>query len=113
MKHKVIKSSQIKETNFGFIKVKQLLNQATVPNMSLAIVKINGVNKKIVNRSSDALYYVLEGSGTFNISGEEAEVEKGDLVFIPKGSAYFDQGKMTLLAFNNPRFEADKIDYLD
>lgn len=113
MKYKVIKSSQVKEDDFGFIKVKQLLNQEDVPNMSLAVVKIDGINKKIINHSSDALYYVLEGNGTFNVNDEEMNLEKGDLIFIPKGSAYFDKGKMTLLSFNNPRFEMDKVDYLD
>lgn len=113
MKHIIVKSSQISEKDFGFIKVKQLLNQEDIPNISFALIEIDGKNKKVINRSSDALYFVLEGTGSFDINNEEVAVEKGDLIFIPKGSAYFDKGKMTLISLNNPRFDIAKVDYLD
>ena len=113
MKYKVIKSSEVEEKDFGYIKVKQLLNQEDIDNVSVSIVKIDGKNKKIINKSSDAFYYVLDGSGSFNIDGEEITVEVGDLVFISKGTTYFDTGKMTMLSFNNPRFNRNAIKYLD
>ena len=113
MKYKVIKSSEVEEKDFGHIKVKQLLNQEDIGNVSVAIVKIDGTNNKVINKRSDALYYVLEGSGSFNIDGDEIPVSVGDLVFIAKGTAYFDKGKLILLSFNNPRFDKDFIDYLD
>ena len=49
-----------------------------------------GTNKKVINKRSDALYYILEGKGEFNIDGENITVSVGDLVFIPKGTPYFD-----------------------
>jgi len=113
MKYKVIKSSKIAEQDFGHIKVKQLLNQDGIDNISVAIVKIDGINKKVVNKRSDALYYVLKGNGSFNINGETVSVSVGDLVFIPKGTAYFDKGNLTLLSFNNPRFDKKFVDYLN
>lgn len=113
MKYKVIKSSEIEEKDFGYIKVKQLLNQEDIDNISVSIVKIDGKNKKIINESSDAVYYVLEGSGAFNIDGDEVSVEIEDLVFIPKGTLYFDTGKMIMLSINSPRFNRDTIKYLD
>ncbi len=113
MKYKVIKSKEIAEQDFGYIKVKQLLNQKDVDNVSAALVKINGTNKKVINKRSDALYYVIEGNGSFNIDGEELPVEAGDFVYIPKGTPYFDKGNLVMLGFNNPRFDKDFVDYLD
>jgi len=112
MKYKIIKSSEVDEQDFGYIKVKQLLNQEDIDNVSLAVIKIDGTNKKVVNRRGDALYYVLQGNGEFNIDGEKVPVTTGDLVFIPKGTPYFDKGKLTMLSFNNPRFNKESIDYL-
>ena len=112
MKYKVIKSSKVEEKDFGHIKVRQLLNQENLDNVSVAIVKISGTNKKVVNKRSDTLYYVLEGKGEFNIDDEIIPVSVGDLVFIRKGTPYFDKGKLTLLSFNNPRFNKDFVDYL-
>lgn len=97
----------------GFIKVKKLLNEDDISNLSVSVVKIDGVNKKIINTKSDAAYFIIEGNGFFNIDGEEIVVEKGDLVFIRMGSAYFDKGKLTMLAINNPKYDQSAIKYLD
>jgi mannose-6-phosphate isomerase-like protein (cupin superfamily) len=37
-------------------------------------------------KESSEVYYILEGSGVINVEGEEAEVRKGQAVFIPPGS---------------------------
>lgn len=37
-------------------------------------------------KESSEVYYILEGSGVMNIEGEEAEVRRGQAVFIPPGS---------------------------
>lgn len=113
MKYKLIKGNQIEEIDRGFIKVKKLLNEDDIINLSVSIVKIDGINKRIINPKSDAVYFVIEGNGFFNIDGEEIVVEKGDLVFIKKGSAYFDRGKLTMLAINSPRYDQSVIKYLD
>ena len=36
-------------------------------------------------KESSEVYYILEGSGVMNIEGEEAEVRRGQAVFIPPG----------------------------
>lgn len=113
MKYKLVRSSEVKDDDLGFIKIKTLLNSEDVPNMSAAIVRIDGVNKKAVNTVSDTLYYVLQGEGVFTIEGEEMGVAQGDLVLVPKGSVYFDKGAMTLLAVAHPRFSADDVEYLE
>ena len=95
------------------MKMRKVGKSGDISNLSVSVVKIDGVNKKIINTKSDAVYYMIEGNGFFNIDGEEIEVGKGDLVFIKKGSAYFDKGKLTMLAINNPRYDQLAIKYLD
>ncbi|MEK7065953.1 MAG: cupin domain-containing protein, partial [Patescibacteria group bacterium] len=60
-----------------------------------------------VNSSSDAFYYVIEGAGDFHVNGETVSVQGGDLVFIPRGTPYFDSGNMRMIAFNSPRFQRE------
>jgi len=112
MKFKLIKATETQEQDFGYIKVKQLLNQKDIDNVSVALIKIDGTNKKVINKRGDALYYVLEGKGEFEIGDEKVSVSKGDLIFIPKNTPYFDKGKLTMISFNNPRFDKDFIEYL-
>ena len=61
MNYIIKKSQDITTQDFGYIKVKQLLNQEDIDNLSVAIVEINGKNKKIINKRGDAIYYVLKG----------------------------------------------------
>ena len=112
MKYKIVKSFDNQEQDFGFIKVKQLLNQSDIENLSVSIVKVSGTNKKVVNNRGDAVYYILEGNGMFNIEGEDFVVGSGDLVYIQKGTPYFDKGELTMISFNNPRYDQDSIEYL-
>jgi quercetin dioxygenase-like cupin family protein len=48
------------------------------------------------------LYYVLEGSGTVIVDGEEHEVRKGSLVHIPPGLIHSARGRMKVLVVGVP-----------
>ncbi|OGK32603.1 hypothetical protein A3I50_02970 [Candidatus Roizmanbacteria bacterium RIFCSPLOWO2_02_FULL_37_9] len=113
MKISVINPSKIKSFVRDVIKVQQLLNEEDAKNMSVSIVKLNGVNKKNKNKVSDVCYFVIDGKGKFNIDGKDYPVKKNYLVTIPKNTWYFDSGKMTLLSFCNPRFDMNNVEYLD
>ncbi len=112
MKYLIRNEKEISVQDYGYIKVKQLLNQEDIDNLSVAIVEINGTNKKIINKRGDAIYYVLKGSGLFEINGSKEIVRVGDLIFIPKGSEYFDSGNLIMLSINNPRYDSKFIEYL-
>lgn len=45
-------------------------------------------------------YFVVDGSGTFDLNGQVTEVKKGDFVVIPAGSEYEYQGQMQLFEVN-------------
>jgi Mannose-6-phosphate isomerase len=65
-------------------------------DISITWVKIWGYHKKLVCHVSDRAYYIIEGTGEFNVEGyPTGKVNKGDHVFIPKGVPYDFEGHMT------------------
>jgi mannose-6-phosphate isomerase-like protein (cupin superfamily) len=110
----IIKTQEISEEDFGAIKVKNLFNKPNVEQMSVAMIRVQGVNRKHINRKSDEFYYVLGGSGTFAVEDEEpSPVGQGDLIFIPKDTLFVDSGQMTLLVFSSPRYDVSQVEYLE
>lgn len=105
----IIKSEAGKPGNFGVLKVTQLLTDQLL--FSVALIEIDGVNKRVRNRDCDAAYYVLGGKGRFSIEGVETEVGGGDIVFLPRGTTYQDSGKMTMLSIYQPPFTPDQVEY--
>ncbi|MBU1199496.1 MAG: AraC family ligand binding domain-containing protein [Nanoarchaeota archaeon] len=108
MEARHIKSEEIKENDFGSIKVRNILADSNYEKFSVAVVKIVGEQKFGLDKESDTSYYILDGEGKFFIEDKEFSVKKGDLVFIPKNTKYKDSGQMTLLAFSSPKFDRDK-----
>lgn len=109
----IIKAKEIAEEDFGAIKVKNLFNKEEIEQISVAMIRVSGINRKHINKRSDEFYYVLEGNGTFSIDDAISEVEEGDLIFVPKGSQFFNSGQMTLLVFSSPRYDVSQIEYLE
>lgn len=110
----IIKTQEISEEDFGAIKVKNLFNKPDVEQISVAMIRVQGVNRKHINRKSDEFYYVLEGSGTFTVDDEEPSlVAQGDLILLPRNTPFVDSGQMTLLVFSSPRYDVSQIEYLE
>ncbi len=98
------------ELTDGSLTVHEIFNDG---NLSGAIVILKGTNRCIRHKEADATYLVIKGEGLFNVNGEEIYVEKGQLITIPKGTFYFDKGNMTMLAVNEPGFDAKTIEFLE
>ncbi len=113
MKFKIIKSKEIEKKEFGPIKVQNLLSEENYDTFSVARVEIIGEQKFGLDKRSDMAYYVLEGKGRFYIEDKVFNVEKGDLIFIPKNTKYKDEGSLTLLAISVPKFDRDKREHFD
>jgi mannose-6-phosphate isomerase-like protein (cupin superfamily) len=64
------------------------LANAPVKNQSLAEATIPAgrATQRHWHRDSEEFYFVLEGSGTMEIDGEEREVGPGDAILIPAGA---------------------------
>jgi SAM-dependent methyltransferase/mannose-6-phosphate isomerase-like protein (cupin superfamily) len=58
----------------------------------------------MVSKKITRIYYVLSGGGYFTINSQKYDVGPGRLVEIPPRTEYCYSGKMTLLAFSQPRW---------
>ena len=52
---------------------------------------------------TDEFYYVIDGAGTMTLDGEEIELHKGVVVYVPRGVKHKAVGKMTVLTVCIPR----------
>jgi mannose-6-phosphate isomerase-like protein (cupin superfamily) len=74
--------------------------------LSLTWVRIDGHHDRVLNLGCDRAYYIIEGSGRFQV-GDGAPVEAvaaGDFVYIARGTPYEFDGAMTYLVVNGPAF---------
>jgi mannose-6-phosphate isomerase-like protein (cupin superfamily) len=76
--------------------------------LSVTWVRIWGHHERVVNQSSDRAYYIISGSGWFQVgdTGESENVGAGEMVFIPAGTPYEFEGEMTYIVMNGPAFVA-------
>ncbi|MFH1585780.1 MAG: hypothetical protein ABIB79_03365 [archaeon] len=113
MEEKIIKSSEVEKQDFGSIRVQNLFSEDSYDKFSIAKVEIVGEQKVGLDTESDIAYYVLEGKGKFFLEDDEFNVEKEDLVFIPKNTKYKDEGNLILLAISVPKFNRNKMEYFE
>jgi mannose-6-phosphate isomerase-like protein (cupin superfamily) len=52
---------------------------------------------------TDEFYYVIDGQGTMTLDGEEIELHRGVVVYIPRGVKHKARGKLTVLTICIPR----------
>lgn len=83
-----------------------LTRQAHTEALSVTWVKMAGrCCQRMACTVSDRVYYLLEGSGEFQVGSDPVEkVSCGDLVFIPRGVSYSFSGDMAYLVMNAPAF---------
>lgn len=62
----------------------------------------------IRQRECDFCYYILEGSGYFEINGNRENCATGDLVVIPAGKKFTYKGKMKLLLNCTPPWREEQ-----
>lgn len=77
---------------------------------SVAWVRLDGVNKAIINHGSETTYHVQTGDVTFIIDGEVAYLQEGESITAPKGRPYQDVGRATMLAVSEPAFDPTKVE---
>jgi mannose-6-phosphate isomerase-like protein (cupin superfamily) len=75
------------------------------PAISVTWVRIWGRHERVVNSSCDRVYYIISGSGRFQVGDAPAgSAEAGDFVFIPRDTSYEFEGSMTYIVMNGPAF---------
>jgi mannose-6-phosphate isomerase-like protein (cupin superfamily) len=71
-----------------------------------------GHETTIIEHESDFIYYVLEGSGFFEVNDKKEECSAGDLVVIPAGSKFTYKGKLKMLLVNTPPWREEQEETL-
>jgi mannose-6-phosphate isomerase-like protein (cupin superfamily) len=80
--------------------------EAHGPDLSVTLVSIWGHHDRVVNAISSRAYYIIEGSGVFQV-GDGAPmqpVQAGDFVHIPVNVPYEFEGTMRYIVMNGPAF---------
>lgn len=62
----------------------------------------------VIQRVSDFSYFIVEGSGEFEIDKKIELCKKGDLIVIPAGTPYTYRGKMNIVASSTPPWTAEQ-----
>jgi mannose-6-phosphate isomerase-like protein (cupin superfamily) len=85
-------------------------DDSNVKTMSLAEATISPdeTTEYHLHKKSDEIYFVLEGSGVFEIEGEKKKVEKNDCMFIKAGSKHkiknIGMAPLKILCFCSPPY---------
>ena len=79
---------------------------AAIQSGDVAMLEVTGRHGRTKTDLSDRFYYVIKGEGTFDVGANHYEISKGDLVVVPKCTDYDFEGKMELLMFCSPAFDA-------
>ena len=85
------------------------------PDLSITWVKIDGRHRRLASTTGDRVYYVIEGSGRFQVGDGAPWVDAGagDFVFIPKDVPYELEGELVYLVINGPAFGPGSDRYLE
>jgi len=88
----------------------------TTPEYSHVEVRLQGVNRKIINNGGDTFYRCMGGCAVFYMGGTPHPLRHGDEpLLILRGTPYQDMspGGVILEACTIPPFDPEQITYLD
>lgn len=96
---------EIREEGYPLVMKKVIHRDAHSKDISITWVEIWGHHQRMVCDVSDRPYYIIEGTGVFQLGEDEPfPVSGGDLIFVPRGVPYEFSGQMTYLVMNGPAF---------
>lgn len=113
MKAKIFKASDGDVQDFGNMKLKNILNDPSLPYSINWIERISNEVREGYEAERDVAFYVLDGKSTAIIDGEEIEVAGGDLVYFPKNTKWKFMKGITLLAISSPPYDRTKRIYTE
>ena len=103
-------SDWIVETENSLRFLRLLSHDADGPDLSVALVEIDGVHRELRTLNSSRLYVILEGSFQFTVTPADPvttevvmiDAAKNDLVLIERGDWYSFKGTGKYLVINGP-----------
>ncbi|MDD9912122.1 MAG: hypothetical protein OXR68_03795 [Alphaproteobacteria bacterium] len=104
MKSKIVKSSELEWYDIGEVhKGANYIDDESLPELS--IVQINRLQEKESGLAEkNMFYYVLEGTGEFELNGTKQILTVGDMLVVARGDSYNTPANVKLLVACTPRF---------
>jgi mannose-6-phosphate isomerase-like protein (cupin superfamily) len=84
------------------VRGRPIIRASDFERLGCGVFKANGRHGAIKNTRSDRLYLVLDGHGVFTIDKDRVEVERGDVVLVPRDTAYDYHGAMRVFLVHSP-----------
>jgi len=72
--------------------------------VSVTWVRLDGRHRRLRTDRSTRVYYILDGTATFDVGGHRYDVQKDDVVLVPVSTPYELWGQTTYLVVNGPAF---------
>jgi mannose-6-phosphate isomerase-like protein (cupin superfamily) len=79
----------------------------TSPTATASVVHVNGRHGRGKTTVSDRLFYILEGTGEFEVGDRRFPVEATDIVVVPKDTPFDYNGTLRLLVVHVPAYDHD------
>jgi len=80
---------------------------------SVAVVAVNGINRKTINHLSDTNYRVIVGTGLMHLPRRDVELTPGTSVNVRANTPYYDEGSLIMIATSTPPFDPESVETLD
>jgi mannose-6-phosphate isomerase-like protein (cupin superfamily) len=79
----------------------------------VASLKVEGRHGRVKTTLSDRFYYIVSGTGTFDVGDSTFKVERGELIVVPRDTPYDFEGTMELVMFCSPAFDLSKEVFME
>lgn len=95
------------------IKGKTFDTKSLGDKVQFTMIEVEEVHETmIIEKECIFSYFILEGSGSFEIDGSTEGCSQGDLVFVPNGAAFRYTGKMKMLLVSTPWWSLEQEETL-
>lgn len=114
----IVRKKLVAPIDFAGLTIHDLTGAKSLSS-SIAIIDVPVGGSHVLARSkrSDKYYLVLEGTIRFTVEAEEADVETGDLCFVPQGSKFRYRNPGTqaarLVLIHTPGFALEDEEFFD
>lgn len=84
-------------------------NKKNFANASAAYLEVTGEHGKVKTTISDRVYFVIDGTGDFDLDGEIFTIGKTDVIIVPKNTPYNFKATSEILKLflvHSPTFES-------
>lgn len=82
----------------------QVMDTPEIPNLSMSFMVKKPMEGHLSTAQTEMAYMVVSGEGYCLLDGEKHTMQKGDVLYTPKGAQYYLSDGMEIVAASTPRF---------